>query len=123
MRRLVATGSTLLDYGRPMPTLPKSVRDAVILRDRRCRFPGCRRTVDWCEVHHIRHRVDGGADSVANCVLLCAHHHHVLHRDGWSAHLEPDGTLAIAAPHDRHWVTRPPGPTNGPSPPRLTYGA
>ena len=123
MRRLVATGSTLLDYGQPMPTLPKSVRDAVILRDRRCRFPGCRRTVDWCEVHHIRHRVDGGADSVANCVLLCAHHHHVLHRDGWSAHLEPDGTLAIAAPHDRHWVTRPPGPTNGPSPPRLTYGA
>ena len=64
-----------------------------------------------------------GADSVANCVLLCAHHHHVLHRDGWSAHLEPDGTLAVAGPHDRHWVTRPPGPTNGPSPPRLTYGA
>jgi len=123
MRRVVATGSTLLDYGRSMPTLPKSVRDAVILRDRRCRFPGCRRTVDWCEVHHIRHRVDGGADAIDNCVLLCAHHHHVLHRDGWSAHLEPDGTLAIAGPHDRHWVTRPPGPTNGPSPPRLTYGA
>jgi hypothetical protein len=123
MRRLLTTGSTLLDYSRPMPTLPTSVRDAVILRDRRCRFPRCRRGIDWCEVHHIRHRVDGGPDSITNCVLLCAHHHHVLHRDGWNAHLEPDGTLAIAGPHDRHWITRPPGPTNGPSPPHLTYGA
>jgi hypothetical protein len=123
MRRVVATESTILDYGRPMPTLPKSVRDAVILRDRRCRFRGCRRTVDWCEVHHIRHRHHGGADAIANCVLLCARHHQVLHRDGWNAHLEPDGTLVVSDPHDRRWTTRPAGPGNGPAPPQLTYGA
>jgi hypothetical protein len=123
MRRVIAADSTILDYGKPMPTLPRSVRDAVILRDRRCRFRGCNRTVDWCEVHHLTHREHGGPDTVANCVLLCARHHHVLHRDGWSAHLEPDGTLVVADPHDRCWTTRPTGPGNGPAPPPLTYGA
>jgi hypothetical protein len=96
----------------------------VVLRDRHCRFRGCRRTVDWCEVHHITHRSQGGTDRVDNCVLLCAYHHHVLHRPGWSAHLEPDGTLVVADPRSRSWATRPPGPGNGPPPTNhLTYGA
>lgn len=123
MRRVISADSTILDYGRPMPTLPRSVRDAVVLRDRRGRFRGCNRTVDWGEVHHLRHREDGGADAVTNCVLLCARHHHVLHRDGWSAELDLDGTFTVTDPRGWRWTTRPPGPGNGPSPPELTYGA
>ena len=123
MRRVVSAGSTVLDYGRPMPTLPRSVRDAVILRDRRCRFRGCARTVDWCEVHHVRHREHGGPDSVTNCALFCARHHHVLHRDGWSATLDTDGTLTVTDPHGRRGPHDHPGPGNGPAPPQLTYGA
>jgi hypothetical protein len=80
--------------------------------------------VDWCEVHHLTPRRDGGADSTDNCVLLCAYHHHVLHRPGWSAHLAPDGTLLVAGPRGNHWSTRPPGPGNGPPPTQpLTLGA
>jgi hypothetical protein len=124
MRRVVAAGSTILDHGRAHTTVPTAIRDAVVLRDRHCRFRGCRRTVDWCEVHHITHRSRGGTDRVDNCVLLCAYHHHVLHRPGWSAHLEPDGTLVVADPRSRSWATRPPGPGNGPPPTNhLTYGA
>ena len=125
LRRIVTNGSEIIDYGRAMPTLPRSVRDAVVVRDRRCRFRGCDRTVDWCEVHHVHRRTDGGPDAVSNCVLLCARHHHVLHRDGWAAELDPDGTLTVTGPRRRSWSTRPPGPGNGPSPPPdpLTYGA
>ncbi len=116
MRRVLSTGSTVLDYGRPMATLPRSVRDAVILRDRRCRFRGCPRTIDWCEVHHVVHREHGGPDAVDNCVLLCARHHHIVHRDGWDAKLTPDGTLRVTDPDGRTHTTRPPGPGNGPPP-------
>ena len=124
MRKVVTAGSEILEYGRAHPTLPRAIRDAVVLRDRRCRFRGCNRTVDWCEVHHLRHRADGGPDALANCVLLCARHHHVLHREGWASTLAPDGTLCVVTPAGRQWHTRPPGPGNGPPPPdRLTLGA
>lgn len=124
MRRVLSTGSTVLTYGKAHATIPQAIRDATVLRDRHCRFRGCKRRVDWCEVHHITHRAHDGTDRVDNCVLLCAYHHHVLHRPGWSAHLEPDGTLVVADPHDRTWATRPPGPGNGPPPNRpLTLGA
>ena len=124
MRKVVTAGSKILEYGHSHPTLPRAIREAVVLRDRTCRFRGCRRTVDWCEVHHLRHRAQGGADSVVNCVLLCARHHHVLHRDGWVSTLAPDGTLSVVTPTGRRWHTRPPGPGNGPPPPdRHTLGA
>jgi hypothetical protein len=125
MRRVLTAASTVLDHGRALPTIPQAIRDVVVLRDRHCRFPGCQRGVDWCEVHHVRRRIDGGPDAVTNCVLLCAYHHHVLHRDGWSAHLADDGTLVVACPRGRHRTTRPPGPANGPPPSTgpLTFGA
>lgn len=124
MRRVLSTGSTVLSYGKAHATIPQAIRDATVLRDRHCRFRGCTRLVDWCEVHHVTHRAHDGTDRVDNCVLLCAYHHHVLHKPGWSVHLEPDGTLVVADPHDRTWSTRPPGPGNGPPPTRpLTLGA
>ena len=122
MRRVVTAGSTILDYGKPMSTLPQSVRDAVVIRDRRCRFRGCPRTIDWCEVHHIRERQHGGPDSVGNCVLLCARHHHILHRPHWHSAIAPDGTLTVTESSGRTWATHPPGPANhtraGDGPPR-----
>jgi hypothetical protein len=124
MRRVLSTGSTVLTYGKAHATVPQAIRDATVIRDRHCRFRGCKRLVDWCEVHHITHRAHDGTDRVDNCVLLCAYHHHVLHRPGWSAHLEPDGTLVVADPHGRTWATRPPGPGNGPPTTQpLTLGA
>jgi hypothetical protein len=124
MRRMLVTGSTVLDYGKAHATVPRAIRDATVVRDRHCRFRGCRRSIDWCEVHHLVHKAHDGTDRLDNCVLLCAYHHHVLHRPGWSAHLQPDGTLVVADPHDRTWTTRPPGPGNGPPPSGpLTLGA
>ena len=46
-----------------------------------------------CEVHHTKHKANGGKTSVKDCVLLCPFHHQVvIHRWGWTLVVNPDGT-------------------------------
>jgi hypothetical protein len=75
-------------------TIPAGIRHAVILRDRHCQWAGrCDQPAAACEVHHTRHKADGGPTSVKDCVLLCTFHHQVvIHRWGWTLVLNPDGT-------------------------------
>jgi hypothetical protein len=75
-------------------TIPAGIRNAIILRDQRCRWAGgCGQPAQACEVHHTRHKANGGKTSVTDCVLLCWFHHQVvIHRQGWTLVLNPDGT-------------------------------
>jgi hypothetical protein len=34
-------------------------------------------------LHHVHHWLDGGHTAVENMVLLCLHHHLVIHHDHW----------------------------------------
>jgi len=59
--RVVLNGrSEPLDIGRRTKVVPPSMRRAVIVRDRSCRFPGCDRPHTWCDAHHVLHWADGG---------------------------------------------------------------
>ena len=52
-------------------TIPAGIRNAVILRDKHCQWAGrCHQPASACEVHHVRHKKDGGKTSVRDCVLL-----------------------------------------------------
>jgi Domain of unknown function (DUF222)/HNH endonuclease len=75
-------------------TIPAGIRNAVILRDRHCQWAGrCNQPASACEVHHVKHKADGGKTSTKDCVLLCWFHHQVvIHRWGWTLVLNPDGT-------------------------------
>jgi Domain of unknown function (DUF222) len=75
-------------------TIPAGIRNAVILRDQKCRWAGgCDQPAAACEVHHTKHKADGGKTSVTDCALLCTFHHQVvIHRWGWTLVLNPDGT-------------------------------
>jgi hypothetical protein len=75
-------------------TIPAGIRNAVILRDRHCRWPGgCDQPAAACQVHHTKHKANGGHTSLTDCVLLCSFHHQVaIHRWGWTLVLNPDGT-------------------------------
>jgi hypothetical protein len=75
-------------------TIPAGLRTAVILRDRYCRWAGgCSQPASACEVHHVKHKARGGTTSTRDCVLLCTYHHQVMiHRQGWTLVLNPDGT-------------------------------
>jgi hypothetical protein len=81
-------------------TVPAAIRNAVRLRDQHCQWAGgCRQPARACQVHHVKHKADGGPTSVTGCVLLCSFHHQVcIHRWGWTLVLNPDGTTTAWNP-------------------------
>ncbi len=81
-------------------TIPAGIRNAVILRDQHCQWAGrCNQPASACEVHHVKHKKNGGKTSVRDCVLLCWFHHQVVvHRWGWTLVLNPDGTTTAWNP-------------------------
>ena len=81
-------------------SIPAGIRNAVTLRDKHCQWAGkCHQPASACEVHHVRHKKNGGATSVQDCVLLCWFHHQiVIHRWGWTLVLNPDGTTTAWNP-------------------------
>ena len=81
--RILETGDgEPLDVGRKTRVIPPAIHRALRRRDRGCRFPGCVNT-RFVDGHHIRHWADGGATRLDNLVLLCRHHHRLLHEGGY----------------------------------------
>jgi hypothetical protein len=81
----------------PRPSRPQ--RNAVTLRDRHCQWADrCNQPASACQVHHVKHKADGGQTSVRDCVLLWFHHQVVIHRWGWTLVLNPDGTTTAWNP-------------------------
>ncbi len=88
-----------LDIAATLDTIPVHLRRAVKKRDQHCRFPGCDMPPAGCDVHHIRHRKDGGRHALTNLTLLCRFHHLIaIHRWGWQITLHPDGTTTAVSP-------------------------
>jgi len=99
---------SVLDVGRKTRTIPPSVRRALEVRDRGCRFPGC--GLRFTDAHHIKHWADGGETSLNNLLLLCSHHHRLLHEEGWKiewwgkdrnpAFIDPKGQTHLGRPRE-----------------------
>ncbi|MDT7799172.1 MAG: hypothetical protein QOI78_2605, partial [Actinomycetota bacterium] len=87
-----------LNLGRLRRLISAGLRRALFLRDRGCAFPGCHRPPRHCQGHHIRHWAEGGATDLGNLVLLCAHHHRLLHRSGWEVRIAADGLPEFRPP-------------------------
>jgi hypothetical protein len=92
-------------------TVPAGIRNAVKLRDLHCQWAGrCDQPASACQVHHTKHKANGGKTSLTGCVLLCAYHHQVMiHRLGWTLVVNPDGTTT-AWNKDKTKVLRSHGP-------------
>ncbi len=99
---------SVLDVGRKTRTIPPSVRRALEVRDRGCRFPGC--GLRFTDAHHIKHWADGGETALANLLLLCNHHHRLLHEEDWKvewwgkdrqpAFIDPKGQTHLGRPRE-----------------------
>jgi hypothetical protein len=110
--------------------IPAAIRHAVIQRDKHCAWPaGCDRPAAVSDVHHIKHKKDGGPTSVRDCMLLCQYHHDIcIHRWGWKIELLPDGSVRATGPQGQIIQSHPPptsptgehAPTDPPAPPRPT---
>jgi hypothetical protein len=111
MRRLVVDpySGHLLDVGRRTYEVPRRLREYVAMRDRRCRFPGCGRRADRCQIDHALAWDYGGATSPANLGALCVRHHQLKTFVGWDiVHSRADGSCTWASPGGRRYEHDPP---------------
>jgi hypothetical protein len=79
-------------------------------RDMTCRFPGCKKPADMCDLDHtIVYPV--GPTCAANLKCLCRKHHLLktfwAGRNRWRDHQLPDGTVVWTDPHGQTHTTRP----------------
>jgi hypothetical protein len=107
----------VLDHDRTVYAVPAGLRRRLLLRDGTCRFPGCRRRAERCDLDHTVAWQDGGRTAADNLAHLCRHHHLVKHRDGalgrWRVRqLGPSpggGVLEWTSPGGRTYRTVPEG--------------
>jgi hypothetical protein len=93
------------DGYRPSAPLDRYLR----ARDRRCRFPGCRRRVPrGGELdHYVPYPL--GETSAANMAGYCTTDHRGKHQaPGWLHELSPDGTVTVTTPTGLTTTTTPP---------------
>jgi hypothetical protein len=81
---VLGTNSEVLDVGRHQRLATAPLWKALVARDQHCRFPHCTRSPVMCHAHHLRHWIDGGPTDLENMVLLCSHHHRLLHAGPWT---------------------------------------
>jgi hypothetical protein len=87
-----------LDVGRKTRAIPASIRRALDSRSGgHCQFPGCENR-RWVDAHHIVHWARGGQTKIDNLVLLCSHHHRLVHEGGFGVARAADGSLVFRRP-------------------------
>lgn len=86
--------STVLDAGRAERIFPAHHVRAIIARDQRCQYPGCTESPNRCEVHHsLEWFKHNGTTHVDLGILLCYHHHDVVHQNN-----------LVIARHGGRWI-------------------
>ena len=83
-----------LSIGRRSRSIPPPMRRALGIRDGGCRFPGCTNS-RFVDGHHIEHWADGGETRLDNLVLLCRHHHHLVHEGGFTCEKSASGEITF----------------------------
>lgn len=91
-------GTEPIDAGKHLRLFTRRQRRAFAARDGGCRFPGCARPPSWTEAHHLVEWSQGGATELSNGILLCRHHHLLVHNNGWVISRDGAGGFEFAAP-------------------------
>jgi hypothetical protein len=97
-RVLLGADSAVIDAGRAKRVVSGGARRVLEARDRFCRWPGCERPASWTAAHHVVHWAQGGKTDLSNLVLLCGHHHWMVHEGGWRLSLAADERLLVIPP-------------------------
>jgi hypothetical protein len=101
-----ATG-TFLGATRPTYRPPGGLVDHIRLRDRTCRYAGCRRAAEYCDVDHVvPWKGDGhtGQTCEQNLECLCRRHHRMKHHRDWEARIN-GSDIEWTSPTGHHYTT------------------
>jgi hypothetical protein len=90
-------GGQPLSIGRKSRIIPPAIHRALRRRDGGCRFPGCTNS-HFVDAHHIQHWADGGETAMENLVLLCRHHHRLVHEGGFGLGKSIHGAIEFSNP-------------------------
>jgi len=102
-----------ISAGRRRRTVPPALRRLLQARDdHTCCFPGCERR-RHLQAHHRQHWAHGGETSLENLVLLCFHHHRLVHEGGYTLEDDRVGGLRFRNRHGVLSPTVPPRPPPG----------
>jgi hypothetical protein len=75
---------------------------ALVIRDGGCAFPGCATPPRYTQAHHIHYWANRGPTDLDNLVLLCRHHHRLLHEQHWQCHHDHTTGRAVFTTPDGH---------------------
>ena len=82
-----------------------SLRHVIMVRQRTCSFPGCRRPASRCDQDHTVPHGRGGRTCECNLAPLCRRHHQAKQVRGWRLEQPMPGALVWRLPHGRsYWV-------------------
>ncbi|WP_081448088.1 HNH endonuclease signature motif containing protein [Sanguibacter keddieii] len=79
---------TVLSVGRDRYAVPADLKSWLRIRDETCRFPGCSRRAQRCDIDHVKDWAHGGTTDHHNLIHLCRHHHRLKHTT-WTVRTEP----------------------------------
>jgi hypothetical protein len=107
------TCGTVLDFGREVYRPPAVTDDHVRIRDRRCRFPGCRMSAARCDLDHVIPFGNGGSTCPCNMRPLCRSHHLAKTFTGWTPRTGPTDTITWISPLGQSYQDHPDHPIAG----------
>ena len=90
-----------------------ALADFIRARDLCCRFPGCDKPAECCDIDHTTPYGLGGPTHPSNLKLLCRVHHLLktfwCGQNGWCDRQFADGTIVWTSPSGRTYTTKPGG--------------
>ena len=94
------TEGEILNLGREHRLFSSRQGIGIAARDGGCQLGDCDRPPSWCETHHIDHWTrDHGSTNTNRGILLCRHHHMLVHNNGWEI-TRTHGTTHFIPPPD-----------------------
>ncbi len=84
---------------------PPRLRHLVMVRQRRCCFPGCRRPARHCDLDHTVPYDQGGLTCECNLATLCRRHHRAKQAPGWQLTQDQPGVMTWRLPSGREYQT------------------
>jgi len=115
LAQLITTGATVRPLRIPGPDAvpepryrPSAALDEFVrCRDMTCRFPGCDKPAEFCDLDHAIAFGDGGLTHPSNLRCLCRKHHLIKTFWAWRDRQHPDGRIDWTSPSGQTYTTEP----------------